>query len=195
LSLIDPVGRYGSPVAGTRQFNAVGLNYSDHAAESNMPVPSEPILFTEAVSCIQGPTDVVRRPEDATKMDWEVELGIVIGQRTSYVTKDQALDHVAGFVVCDDLSEQAIQLKRGGSWGKDKGCDTFGPVGPWLITKEKVGDVQNLGMWLDVNGGRMKTGSTATMIFDCATPVSYVSQLMVLLPATSSGLALRLEWA
>lgn len=182
LPRVADVGRYGTPVAGTRQFVAVGLNYSDHAAESNMPVPSEPILFTKAVSCIQGPDDDVRKPKDATKMDWEVELGIVIGQRTSYVTKEQALDHVAGFVVCDDLSERAFQLDRGGSWDKGKGCETFGPVGPWLVTVDEVGDVQNLAMWLDVNGERMQTGSTATMIFDCATLVSYVSQFMVLLP-------------
>jgi len=182
LPLIDTVDRYGPPVAGTRQFIAVGLNYSDHAAESNMPVPSEPILFTKAVSCLQGPNDLVRMPKGATKMDWEVELGIVIGSRASYVTKEQALDHVAGFVVCDDVSERAFQLDRGGSWDKGKGCDTFGPVGPWLVTKDEVGDVQALGMWLDVNGERKQTGSTTTMIFDCATLVSYVSQFMVLLP-------------
>ncbi|TCP96385.1 2-keto-4-pentenoate hydratase/2-oxohepta-3-ene-1,7-dioic acid hydratase in catechol pathway [Sphingomonas sp. PP-F2F-A104-K0414] len=182
LPRVAEVDRYGTPVGGTRQFVAVGLNYSDHAAESSMPVPSEPILFTKAASCIQGPDDDVRKPKDATKMDWEVELGIVIGQRTSYATKEQALDHVAGFVVCDDLSERAFQLDRGGSWDKGKGCDTFGPVGPWLVTKDEVGDVQNLAMWLDVNGERMQTGSTATMIFDCATLVSYVSQFMVLLP-------------
>lgn len=182
LPLVDTVDRFGSAVGGTRQFIAVGLNYSDHAAESNMPVPSEPILFTKGVSCIQGPDDLVRMPKDATKMDWEVELGIVIGQRTSYVSKDDALDHVAGFVVCDDVSERAFQLDRGGSWDKGKGCDTFGPVGPWLVTKDEVGDVQALAMWLDVNGERMQTGSTSTMIFDCATLVSYVSQFMVLLP-------------
>ena len=180
--LVENVGRYGPPIAGTRQFIAVGLNYSDHAAESNMAVPSEPILFTKGVSCIQGPDDFVRMPKHATKMDWEVELGIVIGQRTSYVDKDSALDQVAGFVVCDDLSERAFQLERGGSWDKGKGCDTFGPVGPWLVTKDEVGDAQALSMWLDVNGERMQTGSTSTMVFDCATLVSYVSQFMVLLP-------------
>lgn len=174
--------RLGPPVAGTRQFIAVGLNYSDHAAESGMPVPTEPILFTKAVSCIQGPNDDVRRPRGSTKMDWEVELGIVIGSRTSYVDVENALDHVAGYVVCDDLSERNFQLERGGTWDKGKGCETFGPVGPWLVTKDEVGDVQNLDMWLDVNGRRMQTGNTKTMIFDCTTLVSYISQFMVLLP-------------
>ena len=174
--------RLGPPVVGTRQFIAVGLNYSDHAAESGMPVPSEPILFTKAVSCIQGPDDDVRQPRASTKMDWEVELGIVIGSRTSYVDVEHALDHVAGYVVCDDLSERNFQLERGGSWDKGKGCETFGPVGPWLVTKDEVGDVQNLSMWLSVNGRRMQTGNTKTMIFDCATLISYISQFMVLMP-------------
>jgi 2,4-didehydro-3-deoxy-L-rhamnonate hydrolase len=174
--------RFGSPVAGTRQFIAIGLNYSDHAAESNMPVPSEPIIFTKAVSCIQGPDDDVRKPRLATKMDWEVELGIVIGSRARYVDKENALDHVAGYLVCDDLSERAFQIERGPTWDRGKGCETFGPVGPWLVTKDEVGDVQTLGMWLDVNGKRMQTGNTRTMIFDCATIVSYLSEFMVLLP-------------
>jgi 2,4-didehydro-3-deoxy-L-rhamnonate hydrolase len=174
--------RCGVPVTGTRQFIAVGLNYSDHAAESNMPVPAEPILFTKAVSCIQGPNDDVRKPRGSTKMDWEVELGIVIGTRASYVSKEEALDHVAGYVLCDDLSERSFQFDRAGTWDKGKGCDTFGPIGPWLVTKDEIGDVQNLDMWLDVNGKRMQTGNTKTMIFDCRTLVSYISQFMVLLP-------------
>ena len=182
LPRIEDKQRFGCPVAGTRQFIAVGLNYSDHAAEANMPVPSEPILFTKGVSCIQGPNDDVRKPRDSIKMDWEVELGIVVGSRCSYVSVDRALDHVAGYVLCDDLSERNFQLERGGSWDKGKGCETFGPIGPYLVTKEEVGDVQNLAMWLDVNGQRMQSGNTRTMIFDCATLVSYISRFLVLLP-------------
>lgn len=182
LPLVATEQRLGPPVAGTRQFVAIGLNYSDHAAESGMPIPSEPIMFTKGVSCIQGANDDVRKPRGSTKMDWEVELGIVIGSRTSYVDEAEALDHVAGYAVCDDLSERNFQLDRGGTWDKGKGCETFGPIGPWLVTKDEVGDVQNLGMWLDVNGKRMQTGNTKTMIFSCATLVSYVSQFMVLLP-------------
>lgn len=174
--------RLGVPVAGTRQFIAIGLNYSDHAAESGMAVPEEPIMFTKGVSCLQGANDDVRRPRDSTKMDWEVELAIIIGKRASYVEKGEALDYVAGLAVCDDLSERHFQLERLGSWDKGKGCDTFGPVGPWLVTLDEVGDPQNLDMWLDVNGKRMQSGNTRTMIFDCATIVSYVSQFMVLLP-------------
>jgi 2,4-didehydro-3-deoxy-L-rhamnonate hydrolase len=180
-AVAEPV-RFGAPVAGTRQFIAIGLNYSDHAIEANMPIPSEPIVFTKAVSCIQGPDDDVRRPRNSAKMDWEVELGIVIGSRTAYVSPEDALAHVAGYVVCDDLSEREFQLERGGSWDKGKGCDTFGPIGPWLVTADEVGDPQALDMWLDVNGQRMQTGNTRTMIFDCAAIVSYLSQFMVLLP-------------
>ena len=182
LPLVDSAVRLGTPFSGTRQFIAIGLNYSDHAEEAGMAVPAEPILFTKGVSCIQGPNDDVRRPRGSNKMDWEVELGIVIGTRAAYVDKDKALDHVAGYLVCDDLSEREYQLERLGSWDKGKGCDTFGPIGPWLVTRDEVGDVQSLGMWLDVNGRRMQTGNTSTMIFDCATIVSYVSQFMVLLP-------------
>ncbi|NKJ45085.1 MULTISPECIES: fumarylacetoacetate hydrolase family protein [unclassified Novosphingobium] len=182
LPVVDGASRLGTPFSGTRQFIAIGLNYSDHAEEAGMAVPAEPIMFTKGVSCIQGPNDDVRRPRGSDKMDWEVELGIVIGTRAAYVDKDKALNHVAGYVVCDDLSEREYQLDRLGSWDKGKGCDTFGPVGPWLVTRDEVGDVQNLGMWLDVNGQRMQTGNTRTMIFDCATIVSYVSQFMVLLP-------------
>lgn len=182
LPLVQNTVRMGTPVANTRQFMAIGLNYSDHAAETGQAVPTEPILFTKAVSCIQGPDDDVRKPRLATKMDWEVELGIVIGTRARYVDRDCALDHVAGYVVCDDLSERAFQTERGPTWDRGKGCETFGPVGPWLVTRDEVGDVQNLDMWLDVNGKRMQTGNTRTMIFDCATIVSYLSEFMVLLP-------------
>lgn len=174
--------RYGPPVRGTRQFVAVGLNYSDHAAESSMAIPVEPILFTKGVSCIQGPDDDVRKPRNAIKLDWEVELGIVIGTRASYVSEAEAADYVAGYVVCDDVSERHFQLERSGSWDKGKGCETFGPVGPWLVTKDEVGDVQALDMWLDVNSRRMQTGNTSTMIFGCARLVSYISEFMVLLP-------------
>lgn len=190
LGAIDPASlpavagevRMGTPIAGTRQFIAIGLNYSDHAAETGQAIPAEPIIFTKAVSCIQGPDDDVRKPRLATKMDWEVELGIVIGTHARYVDREHALDHVAGYLVCDDLSERAFQMERGLTWDRGKGCETFGPVGPWLVTKDEVGDVQNLDMWLDVNGKRMQTGNTRTMIFNCATLVSYVSEFMNLLP-------------
>src|SRR5579872_1656471 len=140
-----------------------------------MPVPSEPIRFARA-GCIQRPNDDVRKPRGSTKMAWRGRLGIVIGSRASYVEKDEALDHVAGYVLCDDLSERYFQRERGGTWDKGKSCDTFGAVGPWLVTKDEVGDVQDLSMWLDVNGKQMQTGNTKTMIFDCATLVSYISQ-------------------
>lgn len=182
LPIVPGTPRLGRPLVGTQQFIAIGLNYSDHAEESNMPIPAEPVVFTKAVSCIQGPNDEVRRPRNSEKMDWEVELGIVIGSRASYVDPAQALDYVAGYLLCDDLSERAFQLERGGSWDKGKGCETFGPIGPWLVTADEVGDPQQLGMWLDVNGQRMQTGNTAKMIFDCATIVSYLSQFMVLQP-------------
>lgn len=182
LPLVEGNVRYGAPVANTRQFIAIGLNYSDHAAETGQAVPTEPIIFTKAISCIQGPNDDVRKPRLATKMDWEVELGIVIGTRARYVDKARALEHVAGYVVCDDLSERAFQIERGPTWDRGKGCETFGPIGPWLVTRDEVGNAQDLDMWLDVNGKRMQTGSTRTMIFDCATLVSYVSEFMVLLP-------------
>jgi 2-keto-4-pentenoate hydratase/2-oxohepta-3-ene-1,7-dioic acid hydratase in catechol pathway len=182
LPLVDNGERLGTPFAGTRQFIAIGLNYSDHAAETGQAAPGEPILFTKAVSCLQGPNDDVRKPRHATKMDWEVELGVVIGRRASYVSEEEALDHVAGYVVCDDLSERAFQLERLGSWDKGKGCPTFGPVGPWLVTPDEVGDPQDLRMWLDVNGKRMQDGNTRTMIFSCACLVSYVSQFMELQP-------------
>jgi 2-keto-4-pentenoate hydratase/2-oxohepta-3-ene-1,7-dioic acid hydratase in catechol pathway len=182
LPLVAEPSRLGLPFAGTRQFIAIGLNYADHAAESNMAIPAEPIFFTKGVSCLQGPNDDVVIPRGSEKTDWEVELGIVIGKQASYVDQDNALDHVAGYVVVHDVSERAYQLERGGSWDKGKGCPTFGPVGPWLVTKDEVGDVQNLDMWLDVNGQRMQTGNTRTMIFGVAELVSYVSQFMVLLP-------------
>jgi 2,4-diketo-3-deoxy-L-fuconate hydrolase len=182
LPLVPGSPRLGLPFAGTRKFIAVGLNYADHAAESNLPIPTEPVIFTKAVSCLQGPNDPVMIPQDSKKTDWEVELGIVIGTRASYVEESEALEHVAGYVVVNDVSEREFQLERGGTWDKGKGCDTFGPVGPWLVTRDEVGDVQSLGMWLDVNGQRMQTGSTKTMIFGVKTLVSYISRFLTLEP-------------
>jgi 2,4-didehydro-3-deoxy-L-rhamnonate hydrolase len=190
LAAIDPATlplapgspRLGLPLAGTRKFIAIGLNYADHAAESNLPIPSEPVIFTKAVSCLQGPNDPVMLPKDSKKTDWEVELGVVIGSRASYVEESAALEYVAGYAVINDVSEREYQMERGGTWDKGKGCDTFGPVGPWLVTRDEVGDVQNLGMWLDVNGQRMQTGSTRTMIFGVAMLVSYISRFLTLEP-------------
>jgi 2-keto-4-pentenoate hydratase/2-oxohepta-3-ene-1,7-dioic acid hydratase in catechol pathway len=174
--------RYGPPVVGTSKFIAIGLNFADHAAESGQPVPKEPILFMKATSCIQGPNDDVMLPRDSVKTDWEVELGVVIGKTARYVEKDKALDYVAGYVTINDVSEREFQLERGGQWVKGKGCDTFGPIGPWLVTGDEVGDPQDLDMWLDVNGKRMQTGNTKTMVFGVADLVAYVSQFMTLVP-------------
>jgi len=174
--------RMGCPVTGTRKFIAIGLNYADHAAESNMPLPKEPVVFTKAVTCIQGPNDDVMLPKGSVKTDWEVELGIVIGTRARYVSQKEALNHVAGYVLINDVSEREWQLERGMTWDKGKGFDTFGPIGPWLVTRDEVPNPQKLGMWLDVNGVRMQTGTTKTMIFNVAKLVSYVSQLNTLEP-------------
>ena len=190
LKAIDPASlpavpgpvRYGPPVTGVNKFLAIGLNYADHAAESNMPIPAEPILFMKANSCIQGPDDEVMLPKDSVKSDWEVELGVVIGTTARYVEKDEALDYVAGYLTINDLSEREYQLERGSQWDKGKGCDTFGPIGPWLVTPDEVGDVQNLDMWLDVNGKRMQTGNTRTMVFGVADLIAYVSRFMTLVP-------------
>lgn len=190
LSAIDPASlqlvpngvRYGPCVAGTRQFVAIGLNYADHAAESNMALPEEPVVFRKWVSCIQGPDDPVTIPKGSTKTDWEVELGVVIGTAASGVSEDAALDHVAGYCVVNDVSERHWQLERGATWDKGKGFPTFGPVGPWLVTADEVDDPQRLSLWLDVNGKRVQSGSTATMIFSVAQIVSYLSQIMTLLP-------------
>ena len=174
--------RLGPPVAGVRNFIAVGLNFADHAAETGAPIPAEPILFNKAPSCIVGPNDDVTIPKSSQKTDWEVELAIVIGRRASYVHANEALRYVGGYCLCHDVSEREFQIERGGQWMKGKGCPTFGPLGPWLVTPDEVGDVQNLSMWLDVNGERMQTGSTRTMIFDCAQIVSYTSHFMTLEP-------------
>lgn len=178
-----PAGqRLGPCVGNVRNFIAIGLNYADHAAETGAPIPAEPIVFNKAPSCIVGPNDNVIIPRGSQKTDWEVELAIVIGERASYVGANEALDFVAGYCVCNDVSEREYQLERGGTWTKGKGCPTFGPLGPWLVTKDEIPDPQNLSMWLDVNGERMQTGSTKTMIFNVAQIVSYVSHFMILEP-------------
>ena len=182
LPLVQGEPRYGVPVNGSRKFIAIGLNFADHAAESNLPIPGEPVVFTKAITCLNGPNDDVIIPRGSEKTDWEVELGIVIGKPATYVTQDEALDHVAGYVLINDVSERAFQTERGGTWDKGKGCDTFGPVGPWIVTTDEVGDVQNLDMWLDLNGKRMQTGNTKTMIFGVAEIVSYLSEFMTLEP-------------
>ena len=182
LPLVKGTPRYGSPVAGVPKFIAIGLNFADHAAESGLPIPPEPIVFMKATSCIQGPNDDVMLPKGSVKTDWEVELGVVIGTRARYVSQKDALSHVAGYCTINDVSEREYQIERGGTWDKGKGCDTFGPIGPWLVTRDEIPNPQKLGMWLDVNGKRMQTGSTRTMIFSVAKIVSYVSQFMTLEP-------------
>lgn len=174
--------RLGVPVRGIGKFLAIGLNYADHAREAGLPIPAEPPLFTKAVSCLSGPNDEVMLPRDACKGDWEVELGVFIGRTTRYVSEVQALEHIAGYVLANDVSERAFQMEKGTQWDKGKGCDTFGPTGPWVVTKDEIADPQNLAMWLDVDGQRMQTGSTATMIFGIRKLVSYVSHFMTLHP-------------
>jgi 2,4-diketo-3-deoxy-L-fuconate hydrolase len=182
LSAVRGKPRMGCPVAGIGKFVAIGLNYSDHAAEAGAPIPKEPIVFMKATSCIQGPDDDVMLPKGSEKTDWEVELGIVIGTRARYVSQKAALDHVAGYCTVNDVSEREYQLERGPQWDKGKGCDTFGPIGPWLVTRDEITNPQKLDMWLDLNGRRMQSGNTRTMIFGCAKLVSYVSQFMTLMP-------------
>ncbi|HEY6816776.1 MAG TPA: fumarylacetoacetate hydrolase family protein [Croceibacterium sp.] len=182
LPVVEGSPRLGVPVAGTRKFLAIGLNYADHAAESNLPIPPEPVFFTKAVSCLQGPNDPVMIPRNSVATDWEVELGIVIGKRASYVEEADALGYVAGYCTINDVSERDFQLNRSGTWDKGKGCDTFGPVGPWLVTADEVGDPQDLGMWLEVNGKRVQNGSTQTMVFGVAKLVSYLSEFLTLEP-------------
>ena len=182
LPLVRGKPRFGPPVTGATKFVAIGLNYSDHAAESGMPVPKEPIVFMKTLSCIQGPDDDIMIPRNSVKTDWEVELGIVMGSTARYVSKRDALNYVAGYVLVNDVSEREFQLERGGAWDKGKGCDTFGPIGPWIATTDEIPNPQRLDMWLDVNGERRQSGNTRTMIFNCATLVSYVSQFMTLKP-------------
>ncbi len=182
LPLIEGPVRYGPCVGGTRQFVAIGLNYADHAAESNLPIPEEPVVFNKWVSCIQGPNDPVTIPRASRKTDWEVELGVIIGTEAYNVDEASALDHVAGYCVVNDVSEREWQQERGATWDKGKGFPGFGPIGPWLVTADEVGDPQALGMWLEVNGKRVQDGSSSTMIFTVAQIVSYLSQFMTLLP-------------
>ncbi|KQU76807.1 MULTISPECIES: fumarylacetoacetate hydrolase family protein [unclassified Rhizobacter] len=182
LPLVAQPGRIAPPWSGLGKFICIGLNYADHAAESGQPVPAEPVIFMKAISAVIGCNDAVVLPKNSLKSDWEVELGVVIGSTARYVSEADALDHVAGFCVVNDLSEREYQLERGGTWDKGKGCDTFGPVGPWLVTKDEVPDPQNLSMWLEVNGKRFQNGSTKTMVFNVAHLVSYVSRFMTLHP-------------
>jgi 2-keto-4-pentenoate hydratase/2-oxohepta-3-ene-1,7-dioic acid hydratase in catechol pathway len=174
--------RLGVPFTGISKIVGIGLNYRAHALEAKMPIPTEPVLFMKATTCIGGPCDPILMPVGSTKLDWEVELGLVIGRETRRVAEAKALDHVAGYCVFNDVSERAFQLERGRQWDKGKSCDSFGPIGPWLVTKDEIPDPQRLRLWLDVNGERMQDSTTADMIFSCAEIVSYVSRFMTLLP-------------
>ncbi|WP_380781114.1 fumarylacetoacetate hydrolase family protein [Sphingomonas sp. R86520] len=180
LPKVDGAPRIGPCVTRTGKFICIGLNYSDHAAESNMALPAEPVVFGKWTSAIQGPNDDVEIPRGSEKTDWEVELGVVIGTPGRHIAEEDALSHVAGYCVVHDVSERAFQLERGGTWDKGKGCDTFGPIGPWLVTADEVGDPQKLGLWLEVDGHRYQDGTTANMIFDVATIVSYLSDFCTL---------------
>jgi 2-keto-4-pentenoate hydratase/2-oxohepta-3-ene-1,7-dioic acid hydratase in catechol pathway len=183
LPLVDGNPRLGPCVGNVGKFICIGLNFADHAAESNLPVPTEPVVFLKATSAICGPYDDVLKPRGATKLDWEVEFGVVIGKKASYVSEADALDHVAGYCVINDVSERNFQTERpGGQWDKGKGCDTFGPLGPWLVTKDEAGDINNLKMWLEVNGKRFQDGSTKTMVFRPAYLISYLSNFFTLHP-------------
>ena len=182
LPEVDASTRIGPCVAGVGKFMCIGLNYSDHAAESGMEVPKEPVLFMKATSAISGPNDNVVIPRNSKKSDWEVELGVVIGKHAKYVSESEALDHVAGYCVVNDLSEREFQVERCGQWVKGKSCDTFAPIGPWLVTRDEVADPQDLGMWLELNGDKVQNGSTKTMVFGVAHLVSYLSQFMSLHP-------------
>jgi 2,4-diketo-3-deoxy-L-fuconate hydrolase len=182
LPIVTGSPRIGTPYRDIGKFVAVGLNYSDHAAEAGLPVPAEPVLFFKATSCIVGPSDDIMLPKNSVKTDWEVELAVVIGTTARYVSEDRALDHVAGYCIVNDVSEREYQIERGGTWDKGKGCDTFGPVGPYLVTPDELGDPQGLDMWLDVNGKRMQAGNTRTMIFPVRMLVSYISRFMTLYP-------------
>jgi 2-keto-4-pentenoate hydratase/2-oxohepta-3-ene-1,7-dioic acid hydratase in catechol pathway len=182
LPVLANPGRVGLPWTGCGKFICVGLNYADHAAESGLPVPPEPVLFTKHTCTMVGANDAVVLPQGSVKSDWEVELGVVIGTQARYVSEADALKHVAGYCVVNDVSEREYQLERGGTWDKGKGCDTFGPVGPWLVTADEIADPQALPMWLEVNGKRYQNGSTRTMVFGVASLVSYISRFMTLYP-------------
>lgn len=182
LPVVESQARLGPCVAGTSKVICIGLNYADHARESGLEVPKEPVVFMKATTAICGPNDDIEIPRNSRKTDWEVELGVVIGTRTKYVDQDTALDHVAGYCIVNDLSEREFQIERCGQWVKGKSCDTFAPLGPWLVTKDEIPDVQDLPMWLEVDGKRYQNGSTSTMVFGVAYLVSYLSQFMTLLP-------------
>lgn len=199
LPLVDGDVRIGPCVGQVGKFMCIGLNYAEHAAETNIPIPAEPVLFMKATSAICGPNDDLQIPRGSSRTDWEVELGIVIGERAKYVSEEEALDYVAGYCTVHDVSERDFQMERCGQWTKGKSCDTFGPIGPWLVTKDEVPDPQNLGLWLEVDGHRYQNGSTKTMIFGVKKLVSYLSQFMSLLPGdvistgTPSGVGLSLK--
>jgi 2,4-diketo-3-deoxy-L-fuconate hydrolase len=207
LAAIDPASlprveghpRLGCPVAQVGKMICVGMNYADHAAETNAPVPEQPVLFMKATTAIGGPNDTVVIPRGSVKTDWEVELGVIIGEITRDVTIDEAMAHVAGYAVINDLSEREFQLEHGGQWVKGKSCDTFGPIGPWLVTRNDVADPQNLALWLEVNGHRYQDGNTRTMVFGVAHLVSYISRYMTLMPGdvistgTPAGVGLGLK--
>lgn len=182
LPLVDGSPRYGSPVAGVSKILCIGLNYSDHAAETGAEPPSEPIIFTKQINALCGPNDDVEQPRGSDALDWEVELAVIIGSRAKYVSESDAMDYVAGFAVMNDVSERTFQTKRQGQWTKGKSHDTFGPLGPWLVTRDEVSDPHDLDMWLDVNGERRQTGTTSTLIFNLPHVVSYCSQFMTLMP-------------
>src|ERR1700692_78208 len=182
LPAVSGTPRIGAPVTGISKFVAIGLNYINHAKKTRNPIPAEPIFFLKANTALSGPNDPVEKPRDSIKLDWEVEIAAIIGTRAKYVSEADALNHVAGYCVCNDVSERYFQIERGGQWPKGKSHDTFGPLGPWLVTRDEIPDVQKLPMWLDVNGQRRQSGSTTTMIFTMAKCISYVSQFMTLLP-------------
>lgn len=182
LPIVEAPRRFGMPCREIGKIICVGLNYRDHAAETGQAVPNEPVLFLKASSALTGPNDPVVLPKNSLKTDWEVELGVVIGSKARFIDRDQALSYVAGYCIVNDLSEREYQLERGGQWDKGKGCDTFGPVGPWLVTADEISDPQALDLWLDVNGIRCQTGNTRTMVFDVPTLISYISQFMTLNP-------------
>jgi 2-keto-4-pentenoate hydratase/2-oxohepta-3-ene-1,7-dioic acid hydratase in catechol pathway len=199
LPVVKGKPRIGACVGRVGNFIAIGLNYADHAAEAGMPIPKEPIIFNKAPSCICGPNDATIIPRESTKLDYEIELGIVIGSRGRYLAKEKAMNAVAGYCLANDVSERVFQIERSGQWTKGKGCETFGPIGPWLVTKDEIKDPQNLPMLLTVNGETRQKGSTKTMIFDCAHLVWYCSQFMVLEPGdvivtgTPPGVALGMK--
>ncbi|WP_426285188.1 fumarylacetoacetate hydrolase family protein [Luteibacter sp. E-22] len=199
LPIVQGEPRLGTPVSGIGKMICVGMNYADHAAETNAPVPEQPVLFMKATSAIGGPNDTVVIPRGSVKTDWEVELGVIIGEVTRDVRVDEAMAHVAGYAVINDLSEREFQLEHGGQWVKGKSCDTFGPIGPWLVTRDEVADPQNLSLWLEVNGHRYQSGNTRTMVFGVAQLVSYISRYMTLMPGdvistgTPAGVGLGLK--